>query len=96
MAPGEFGVFIPIIALSIPLVGIIFHGLQKVARLRVEEAQVRAGIVDGQSSAELMALREEIGEMRRELAEVQERLDFAERLLTSGRAAEYTERKESR
>ena len=96
MAPGEFGVFIPIIALSIPLVGIIFHGLQKVARLRVEEAQVRAGIVDGQSSAELMALREEIGEMRRELAEVHERLDFAERLLTSGRAAEYTERKESR
>ena len=88
MAPGEFGVFIPIIALSIPLAGIIFHGLQKVARLRVEEAQVKAGIVDGQSSAELIALREEIGEMRRELVEVQERLDFAERLLTSGRTPE--------
>ena len=33
-------------------------------------------------------------EMRRELAEVQERLDFAERLLTSGPATEYSERRE--
>ena len=84
MDPGSFAVFIPIVALCIPVAGIIFHGLEKIARLRVEEAKVKAGVVDGQSAAELAALREEMGDVRRELAEVQERLDFAERLLTSG------------
>lgn len=96
MDPGEFAVFIPIVALSIPVVGIIFHGLQKIARLRLEEAKVKAGYLDGASSAELGELREEMGEVRRELAEVQERLDFAERLLTSGRAAEPPDRPEGR
>jgi hypothetical protein len=86
MNPEGFAVFIPIIALCIPVAGIIFHGLEKVARLRVEEAKVKAGQLDGQSAAELAALREEMGDVRRELSEVQERLDFAERLLTSGRA----------
>ena len=86
MDPAGFAVFIPIIALCIPVEGIIFRGLEKVARLRVEEAKVRAGQLDGQSAAELATLREEMGDVRRELAEVQERLDFAERLLTSGRA----------
>jgi uncharacterized protein involved in exopolysaccharide biosynthesis len=85
MNPEGFAVFIPIVALCIPVAGIIFHGLEKVARLRVEEAKVRAGQLDGQSAAELATLREEMGDVRRELAEVQERLDFAERLLTSGR-----------
>jgi hypothetical protein len=82
----DFAVFIPIVALCIPVAGIIFHGLEKVARLRVEEAKVKAGQLDGQSAADLAALRDEMGDVRRELAEVQERLDFAERLLTSGRA----------
>jgi hypothetical protein len=85
MNPEGFAVFIPIVALCIPVAGIIFHGLEKIARLRVEEAKVKAGVVDGHSTAELAALREEMGDVRRELAEVQERLDFAERLLTSGR-----------
>ena len=86
MNPEGFAVFIPIVALCIPVAGIIFHGLEKVARLRVEEAKVRAAQLNGPSVAELAALRDEMGDVRRELAEVQERLDFAERLLTSGRA----------
>jgi uncharacterized protein involved in exopolysaccharide biosynthesis len=86
MNPEGFAVFIPIVALCIPVAAIVVHGLQKVARLRIEEAKVKAGLLDGQSAAELAALREEMGDVRRELSEVQERLDFAERLLTSGRA----------
>jgi uncharacterized protein involved in exopolysaccharide biosynthesis len=81
-----FAVFIPIVALCIPVAAIVVNGLQKLARLRIEEAKVKAGLLDGQSAAELSALREEMGDVRRELSEVQERLDFAERLLTSGRA----------
>jgi hypothetical protein len=77
--------FIPIFALAIPLAGIIFHGLQKVAKLRLEEARVNAGALDKGSEGEIATLREEVGEMRRELGEVQERLDFAERLLSQAR-----------
>jgi hypothetical protein len=85
MNPEGFAVFIPIVALCIPVAAIVVNGLQKLARLRIEEAKVKAGMLDGQSAAELSALREEMGDVRRELSEVQERLDFAERLLTSGR-----------
>lgn len=94
MDPQGFAVFIPILALCIPVAAVVFHGLQKVARLRVEEAKVKAGMLDGASAGEITALRDEMIDVRRELAEVQERLDFAERLLTSGRAQEYTERRE--
>ena len=76
---------IPIVALSIPLAGVIFYGLLKVARLRLEEARVHAGVLDKGSEAEIAILRDEVGEVRRELGEVQERLDFTERLLSQGR-----------
>jgi hypothetical protein len=76
---------IPIVALAIPLAGVIFYGLLRVARMRLEEARVHAGVLDKGSEAEIAALREEVGEVRRELGEVQERLDFAERLLGQSR-----------
>jgi hypothetical protein len=87
---------IPIFALAIPLAGIIFHGLQKVARMRLEEARVGAGALDSGTEAEIAALRDEVGEVRRELGEVQERLDFAERLLSqAGEAGRLPGRRES-
>jgi len=76
---------IPIVALAIPLAGVIFYGLLKVARLRLEEARLNAGALNKGSEAELATLRDEVGEVRRELGEVQERLDFAERLLSQAR-----------
>ncbi len=33
---------IPIFALAIPIVAVVMHGFQKIWRLRVEEARVRA------------------------------------------------------
>jgi len=77
--------FIPIVALAIPLAAIIFYGLLRVARMRLEEARVHAGALDKGSEAEIATLRDEVGEVRRELSEVQERLDFAERLLSQAR-----------
>lgn len=41
-----------------------------------------AGLITGERDARLEALENELDDQRRELAEAQERLDFAERLLT--------------
>lgn len=79
---------IPILALAIPVSAIVLHGLQKIARIRLEEARLRAGAGEPGSPGEMAALRDEVGDLRRELGEVQERLDFAERLLSQGRDAE--------
>jgi hypothetical protein len=76
---------IPIVALSIPLASVILYGLLKIARMRLEEARVNAGVLGTGSEAEIAILRDEVGEVRRELGEVQERLDFAERLLSQPR-----------
>ena len=72
---------IPILALSIPVLGIALHGLQKYWRLRIEEARIRAGSLGAGAEAELSELRAELAHVREELAEVHERLDFTERLL---------------
>jgi hypothetical protein len=79
---------IPIFALAIPLAGVVFYGLQKLARTRLEEARLRAGVLDKGSEAEIAALRDEVGDLRRELSDVQERMDFAERLLSQARDPE--------
>jgi predicted nuclease with TOPRIM domain len=76
---------IPILALAIPLSGVVFYGLQKLARTRLEEARVRAGLLGKDGEAEIASLRDEVGDLRRELGEVQERMDFAERLLSQAR-----------
>jgi hypothetical protein len=72
---------IPIAALAIPVAAIVFSGWQKVLRLRIEEARIRAGGGQGEGPDELQRLRGEVEQLRNELNEVQERLDFAERLL---------------
>ena len=79
---------IPILALAIPLAGMVLFGLLKLARTRLEEARLRAGIVDERAEAEITTLRDEVGELRRELSDVQERMDFAERLLSQARERE--------
>jgi len=79
---------IPIFALAIPLAAIVLFGLQKLARTRLEEARLRAGGLERGAEVEITALRDEVAELRRELSEVQERMDFAERLLSQAREPE--------
>jgi hypothetical protein len=74
--------FIPILALSIPVAGVVFYGIHKMMRLRIEEARVRAGGLGGAWEAEVDQLRAEVDQLRRELSEVSERMDFTERLLS--------------
>jgi hypothetical protein len=79
---------IPIFALAIPLAGIVFFGLLKLARTRLEEARLRAGVLDRGAETEIAGLRDDVGDLRRELSELQERMDFAERLLSQARDME--------
>jgi hypothetical protein len=71
--------FIPILALSIPVVALVMAGFHRYAKMRMEEARLRAS--GAGDPGQLDAMRGEMDDMRRELSEVQERLDFAERLL---------------
>lgn len=81
MDPRIVPMLIPIMALAIPVAAIVLGGLSKIAKLRLEEAKIRAGTLDAGAEGELNHLRNDVDQLRAELAEVHERLDFTERLL---------------
>jgi hypothetical protein len=75
------------LGLMIPLFAISIVGVLVLSRTRIGEATARR--IDGdarhpQWEAELEALEEEVARLRGQLGETDERLDFAERLLTRG------------
>ncbi|HEX5387696.1 MAG TPA: hypothetical protein VFW66_13415 [Gemmatimonadales bacterium] len=84
--------FIPITALAIPLAAIIIGGWRSIARTRLEEARLRATALDKGAEAELAALQQETADLRRDMGELQERMDFAERMLTQARETQRLER----
>jgi hypothetical protein len=59
---GELAVLIPVFALAIPVAAIVFNGLEKVWRLRVEEARARAAGPEGPGAGEVAALRAEVAQ----------------------------------
>ena len=65
----------------IPVVAIIAFAAVKIARLRVPRPESPSADV----RARLEALERSVQGLRQELAETQERLDFAERLLSKAR-----------
>ena len=81
MGKQELALLIPLFALAIPVAAVILGGMQKIAKLRLEEARLRLGAGEGADSSEVQALRNEVDSMRGELTELQERVDFAERML---------------
>jgi len=85
MDRGMLALLIPIAAMAIPIAAIVMHGLQSVWRLRVEEARARAQAATSAGSERIEALEGEVAQMRQELGEVQERLDFTERALVQAR-----------
>ncbi|MHB1327442.1 MAG: hypothetical protein ACYC2K_04495 [Gemmatimonadales bacterium] len=70
---------IPILALTIPIVAIAANSWVKVAKLKADAG--RDGIGPG-ADERLAALEDEVAQLRGELVEAQERIDFTERLLT--------------
>ena len=75
MEPAEF-----VIAL-IPVVAIIAFAAVRIARLRA----VRPESPSADAAARLEALERDVQGLQQELAEAQERVDFAERLLSKAR-----------
>jgi hypothetical protein len=71
MDPGSLGVFVPIAA-------ILVFGAVKVAKIM---AGSRTGSADPDTTGRLQALEQEVGALRQDIGEAQERLDFAERVL---------------
>jgi hypothetical protein len=74
MDPGVVGVFIPVVA-------IIAVAAVKIARIFASRPQAPTGDVAGR----LESLEREVDALQLQLTETQERLDFAERLLTQAR-----------
>lgn len=69
------GVFIPIVFLSLAVTGIISAVVIKLQRLRLEEARLRTGTATDDE------LSRQVGILQQEMVELQERVDFAERML---------------
>ncbi len=81
----SIALLIPITAMLIPIAAIVMGGVLKLSRIRLEEAKLRAGALPDGALSELDQVRGEMDQLRHEFAEVQERLDFAERLLAQRR-----------
>jgi len=73
-------VLIPIMVLGIAVAGIVSSSILKVQRLRLEEAKLHAG-----DPEDLNDLAHRVSELQQQLTEMQERLDFAERMLAQVR-----------
>jgi hypothetical protein len=69
----------------IPVVAILAYAGIKIARI---VTQARPPAQDPEAAAQIAALQDEVGALRRELDDVHERLDFTERLL----ARQHTDR----
>ena len=67
--------------------GFTLAGLRMWLRYREARLGIQSGAADAPAVEALEELRDQVGALRGEVAELHERLDFAERLLTSGRSA---------
>ncbi|MEO8200049.1 MAG: hypothetical protein ABI679_05950 [Gemmatimonadota bacterium] len=77
---------IPILALSIPVIALVFSGMTRLARAKKEAIEAQyGGSPNGAVESQLEELRAQMQDVRRDLAETQERLDFTERMLTQQR-----------
>lgn len=72
------------LALLLPIVAIVCVTIIKVTRVRSE---ARHDAMGGDVTGRLEALEHEVGSLRQELTEAQERLDFAERMLAQNPSA---------
>lgn len=80
---------IPIMALAIPVAGIIMGSMVKIAKLKADGQRMNLA---PETDARMAALEDDVQQLRRELGETQERLDFTERLLAQRTEAKQLEK----
>ena len=79
---------IPILGIACGIVAIMVGGVLKLARLKYEKERMGLRGGDTPGAEELNNLRGEMDTMRAELNELQERVDFTERLLANPKPRE--------
>lgn len=86
----EFSTLIPIAAVVVGIPGfvafvaIVAGHARKMKMLAIREQELQLGGSDAVLAPEVDALRHELNDTRAHVAELQDRLDFAERLLAAG------------
>ena len=73
-------VLVPVMFMGVAVTGIISSVILKMQRMKLEEAKLRAG--DGEETA---ARAHQVAVLQGEMAELQERVEFAERMLAQAR-----------
>ena len=87
MAPETMQGLTRMLGLMIPLLALSIGGVLVLSRTRIGEAiarRISGDMRDPEVEAPLEALEDEVTRLRGQLGETNERLDFAERLLTRG------------
>jgi hypothetical protein len=84
------GQLVLLLIFAVPICGIIFSSLEKIARYRAKAAGAPE---NAELSARVLTLEGEMDSIRQHLAETQERLDFAERLLARNDPARLPEQR---
>ena len=79
------GSFDPELLIVIPGI-LVFTGL--IIRFKLKKKELEMQGSNPELGAEVDALRDDLDDTRAQLAHMQERLEFAERLLTAGRASQ--------
>lgn len=91
MDPDILGGITAVLGLTVPILGLSIVGLVVFTRSRLGEAVARriaGGRYDPETDEQISALQEEVAMLRHQLQETQERMEFAERLLSRGDRAE--------
>lgn len=90
----NFTELIPLAAIVIGIpcflgfVALIANHTRKMKELAIRDRELELGGADGMMGPALDTLRDDLHDTRAQLADVQERLDFAERLLAGGQPKE--------
>jgi hypothetical protein len=91
MDPDILGGVAAVLGLTVPILGLSIVGLVVLTRSRLGEAiarRIAGGRYDPETDGQISALQEEVAVLRHQLQETQERVEFAERVLSRGTRAE--------
>lgn len=78
---------VTIVMSTLAFTGIVASSVWALVHFKLKKKELEAQGGGAKFGAEVDALRDAVDDTRAQLAELQERLDFAERVLTAGRAS---------